>query len=55
MQYTFEEWLYKLDGIARKEGLVGSYTLKTGHAFWIGAYEDGMTPVEAWAKEKDKN
>lgn len=52
----FTEWLDAIDALADAESARGpdgrSYTQATGAECWLDAFEDGMTPDEAWSEEK---
>lgn len=50
---TFDQWLSDLDALARAEGCERSYVEQTGRECWQAPYDDGITPAEAWADEKD--
>lgn len=53
---TFDEWLAELDAIAKADGVSfttgQTFTQITGTDCWLDAFEDAMTPQEAWDEEK---
>jgi hypothetical protein len=46
----FDLWIDKLDQLALADG-AGYVTFMTGEECWLDAYNDGMTPEEAWQEE----
>lgn len=53
---TFKEWLSAIDVLADAEGGRGkdgrSYTQATGTDCWREAFDDGLSPADAWHEEK---
>jgi hypothetical protein len=48
----FEDWLAAVDALADENGgSFPSYTQMTGVECWREAYDDGLTPDEAWSEE----
>lgn len=47
----FQQWLSRLRELTIANG-VPDYLDGMDHHAWADAYEDGMTPEEAWAEEK---
>ena len=49
---SFDDWLVELGNLARKEEC-SDYVGWTGVECWRDAYDDGLTPAEAWRQEKE--
>lgn len=53
---TFTEWLAEIDALAKADGVSfttgQTFTQMTGPECWLDAFDDGMTPREAWEQEK---
>ena len=52
----FEEWLAAIDALSDAEGARSedgrSYTEMTGRDCWRDAFDDGLSPQDAWSEEK---
>lgn len=47
----FKKWLKELDAVAKRYGHKNSYTKETGEDCWLGYFEDGDSPEQAYTED----